>query len=296
MATVASRVYRPSDFSEGVWHEALVTLGKKGFSPEMAAQVVNTKSHMAEAIIRLFQVLQETSGLVSQTTHPLSKFFGQGVVVDPLPPEFTEPNLAKWAKFNLKPVFLPHEEINPDRQLKGWIKLEEWFYNQIRIGNLSSDSAMLYGGWYLADFTPGVDYTDGTQIFPNDPLAPIVAQLREEGKVGKHDNTPLGSRFSITPDEWTDVVCPAIANHLGFKPDQVRLERAIEFNAIGNLYDPNRGKFNMWEWFHDHYNHFGASYRLFGGHRVDGGLARVCCSWSGCRRDDIAGCPLVSFR
>ena len=131
MATVARRVYRPSDFSEGVWHEALVTLGKKGFSPEMASQVVNAKSCMAEAIIRLFQVLQETSGLVSQTTQLLSKFFGQGVVVDPLPPEFTEANLAMWSEFNLKPVFLPNEEIGPDRQLKGWIKPEEWFYKQI---------------------------------------------------------------------------------------------------------------------------------------------------------------------
>ena len=39
MATIASRVCKPSDFSEGLWHEVLVTLGRKGFSPEMAASL-----------------------------------------------------------------------------------------------------------------------------------------------------------------------------------------------------------------------------------------------------------------
>lgn len=54
METIASRIYKPTDFSEGLWHEVLVTLGKKGFSPKMAAEVVNTKSGKAGEIVDLF--------------------------------------------------------------------------------------------------------------------------------------------------------------------------------------------------------------------------------------------------
>ncbi|MBI2052208.1 MAG: hypothetical protein HYT38_00825 [Candidatus Sungbacteria bacterium] len=55
MTTVASRVYKPSDFSEGLWHEVLVTLGKKGFSPEMAAEMANTKSGKADQVVAFFR-------------------------------------------------------------------------------------------------------------------------------------------------------------------------------------------------------------------------------------------------
>ncbi len=73
---------------------------------------------------------------------------------------------------------------------------------------------------------------------------------------------------------------------------QIRLERAIEANAIGNLYDPNRGKFNAWEWFEDALED---SFRLFGGRRDDGGLAHVRYYWHGARFSSIAARPLVSF-
>ena len=235
------------------------------------------------------------AALAESTKKKLRKFFS--VDIEPLPPEFTEENLAKWARFNWKPVYLPREEIGENRRLKNWTKPEEWFYRQIKKdeedtkGKISPDSAQLYRGWYLIDFTRGVDYTNGTQVFPDDPLAPIITKLREEGKIGKYDSTPIGSRFSITHDEWQTVLCPAIATEHGFKPEQVRLERAIEHNTIGNIYDSNRGKFNMWEWFHDQ---FEDSYLLDGGRRALGGLASVRCGWSG-HRARLAGRPLVSF-
>ncbi len=73
---------------------------------------------------------------------------------------------------------------------------------------------------------------------------------------------------------------------------QTNLEPAVAFNFIGNVYDPNRGRFNMWEWFLDQ---FGGSHRLVGGARADGGLARVGYGWRDDRYDGIAGRPLVSF-
>ena len=52
--------------------------------------------------------------LISHTAGLLSKKFGQRIEVDPLPPEFTEENLSRWEGFNLKPIFLPDEEIGED--------------------------------------------------------------------------------------------------------------------------------------------------------------------------------------
>lgn len=62
MQNITSRVYKPSDFSEGLWHEVLVTLGKKGFSPEMAAEIMNTKSGKASEIVGLFPQVLDTAG------------------------------------------------------------------------------------------------------------------------------------------------------------------------------------------------------------------------------------------
>lgn len=237
--------------------------------------------------------------LVSQTARMLSKRFGKRIVVDPLPPEFTEERLAYWASFNFHPVFLPGENITEERPLKGWTKFSAWFYQHARNGDIKPiwqdmPPTMLQRGWYLADFTVSADYTDGSQVFVDDPLSPIIAKLRKQKIIGKDDNTPMGSRFAISPAEWQDCVLFAhIASKLCVTRAQMRLERASEFNAIGNLYDSNRGKFNTWEWFHDQFE--GGSGRLCGGGRDYGGLAYVSYGWGGGRSSSIAGRPLVSF-
>ncbi|MDP3731085.1 MAG: hypothetical protein Q8R34_01150 [bacterium] len=233
----------------------------------------------------------------AKTARKLSTVFKKRIVVDPLPPEFTDDNLALWETFNFRPVFLPREDVGANRPLKNWTKPEKWFYERVGDGKIKPiypdlPPTLLRGCWHLADFTVGADYTDGSQVFVNDPLAPIIADLRSKKLVGKYNNTPNGSRFSITPNEWQDVVLAHVASKLGVTRAQMRLERVVDFNAIGNLYDPNRGKFNCWEWFEDF---FGDSNRLYGGGRDGGGLADVSYDWSGHRRDGIAGRPLVSF-
>lgn len=232
------------------------------------------------------------ANLVSATAELLSDRFGKRIKVDPLPPEFTEDNLARWeSEFNLKPIFLPDEKINENRKLNNWIKLGECFYQKINQNEIALDSVQLYRAWYLADFTQSVDYTDGSQVFPNDPFISIISELRELGRVGKHDNTPEGSRFSIAFWEWQGIVCPAIARKLSFKSGHVRLERALEFNAIGNIYDSNRGRFNTWEWFYDKSK---TPDRLRGGRSKEGGLSDTFL-WLTNRSDSVAGRPLVSF-
>lgn len=240
---------------------------------------------------------REIEKFAAKTARMLSKRLAKRIIVDPLPLEFTDENLAYWTTFNFRPVFLPREEISANRPLKNWTKLKQWFYDCVRDGKIKPiytdlPPTLLRGCWHLADFTVSVDYTDGSQVFVNDPLAPVIADLRSKKLVGRHNNTPDGSRFSITPDEWKDVVLANIASKLGVTRAQMRLERAIEFNAIGNLYDPNRGKFNAWEWFEDH---FEDSDRLYGGCRDYGGLANVNFSWHDIRSSSIAARPLVSF-
>jgi len=225
----------------------------------------------------------------------LSKRFGKKIIVDPLPSWFTEENLAHAERYNLKPIFFPDEEIGADCKIKKWVKPRKWFYDRISEGKIAADSTKLKRGWYLADFSVGVDYTDGTQVFSNDPLAPIIERLRQEGKVGKYDKTPMGSRFSIVPkNEWPIVISALVDEAIGVVGyKEKRLERAIEFNAIGNLYDPNRGKFNMWEWFADL---FGAPRLLCGGKRDGGGLSNdVSYDLAELRGVSLVGRPLVSF-
>ncbi len=233
----------------------------------------------------------------AKLSRKLSGIFKKRVFVDPLPPEFTDENLAHWATFNMRPVFLPGEEIGKDRPLKNWIKPEQWFYDHVANGSIKpihSDlkPTMLRRGWYLADFTVSADYIDGSQVFVNDPLASVISDLRDKKLVGKNSNTPIGSRFAIRLDEWQDIVLAHVASKLNVMRSQMRLERAVEFNAIGNLYDPNRGKFNAWEWFEDH---FGDSYFIFGGGGVLGGLAHVSRGRLIPQCSHIAARPLVSF-
>jgi hypothetical protein len=200
--------------------------------------------------------------------------------------------LVKLAAFNLRTVFLPGEEVSEARNFRQYTKPGNWFYQKIREQKIASDSAMLRRGWYLADFTAGTDYTDGTQEFASDPLSTLITNLREAGMVGKHEKTPAGSRFAITNSEWREVVLPALTAELVIPGLIFRLERAIEFNAIGNIYDPNRGKFNMWEWFDDA---FQDGHRLYGGSRDYGGLSYVNYYSASNRYGSIAGRPLGCF-
>jgi len=231
---------------------------------------------------------------VLNTAKLLSKHFGRKVKVDPLPEILTEENIRKAAEFNLRPVFSPGKEIFVGRKPKNWVALPEKFFQWERDKKIATGSAIWPCGWYLADFSIGADYTDGTQVFCDDPLSPLIEKLRKDGKVGKYDKTPMGSRFAIMPNSEWPLVFTELANELEFfAAKQVSLEPYSVFNAIGNIYDKNRGKFNMWEWFADI---FGDSSRLYGGDRGHGGLARVDCSWVGFRYDIIAGRPLVSFK
>lgn len=240
----------------GIAQEFIRRLREESGFPERAKQWLAGKITDSASVI---------SHPFAQLAKHLSKRFGHPITVDSYPSEFTDEFLANAAQYNLRPVFLPGEEIGQNRTLKRWTKPYAWFYDQVRAGNVKPYAGYppttLQRGWYLADFTLGVNYTNSTQVLPNDPWSELITRLRQD-KIGKYDQTPLGSRFAITHDEWENTLLPNMAEAINVPPAKVRLERAIEFNAIGNLYDHNRGKFNQWEWFADQ---FGDSGRLGGG-------------------------------
>ncbi len=75
MEPIASRIYRPGDFSACQWQEVLVTLGKKGFSPEMATELANAKSGKAEQVVQLFRMSYPSPAEDWQSLY--EKFFGE---------------------------------------------------------------------------------------------------------------------------------------------------------------------------------------------------------------------------
>lgn len=250
--------------------------------------------HRSFAEIESAQTMTWQEQLARKAARFLRSRLRMKIVVPPVPDSVTSELLAKAESFGLKLRYLP--ELDLTKELRRWTKPGNWFFDQVRGGKVKSvaelEPTRVRAGWYFVDLTPGVDYTDGTQVFPNDRLTPLITRLRQENKVGKYDKTPAGSRFSVTPPEWDTIVCPALGAEIGVATSQVRIERGAEFNAIGNLYDKNRGQFNMWEWFADH---FEGSYRLCGGGSGYGGLASVRYDNAGGRYDSIVARPLVSF-
>lgn len=214
------------------------------------------------------------------------------IKVDPFPPQFTLPFLTRAAEFGQRPVFFPDIEICQDSKFDNFVMPPEDFYNWIRSGQIAPDSAKLKKGWCLVNFTPAIYSTDKVRVYPDDPFAPIIKRLREEDEIEEYrSSSPLGSRFAITGSEWPKVFA-ALGLEIEVSPDQINLERCIEYNFLGNVYDPDRGKFNSWESFADL---LGDSKRLAGGCCSNGGLAHVESLWVDARIGDLAGRPLVSF-
>jgi len=194
------------------------------------------------------------------------------------------------------PHFLPRVELKQEDEYPGWkIKPENWYWEQIRKGRIGEDAPKLDGVWVLFDKTPKPNYTDGTQMYENDPFAQILERGRKDGRIQVPDfvkHVPQNSRFAVSSDELYQYVYPEIAKLLGIDPTQVRSSKEIEFNVLGNLHYPYLGETSTWEWLHDK---FEDDHRLDGGGSGLGGLANVHRSWSDDRHDDLGFRPLVVF-
>jgi len=246
------------------------------------------------------------SQLVEREHEALRAFFGKEVPVLTPPSELFETlKVAEVEGFGkiLKPVYFPAVKFEQADEYPGWkVKPEEWFWDEIKEGFLKKSAVRLGGYWGLFDESRRPNYNGGRQMFPEDPLAPVLAKARKEGRIAVPDllnYVPEGSRFAVSSDEKDQTVFPQLAKILRLTKSVaiVRRPTEMEFNFAGNLRYPHLGEANTWEQLNDKW---GGSFWLTGGNSEMGGLADVHydCTYDGCsnvRQDIDAFRPLVVF-
>ena len=218
----------------------------------------------------------------------LREFFGQEINVPPLPAEITPERLKDWQEKGLELHYLPPENMTQEREIAGWKKPD---YKYINPSKLPPDATKLPGCWVLVDSRQKPEYQSGDQMYVNDFLGPVLQELRNKGLIEKFRHPQ--SRFYISPRELEKPeVIAAIAKAYGLKPEQLSLQREIEFNVLGNLHHPEWGMppSNCSEWFSDLYD--AGRRRLFGGDSDYGGRAYVPWYAPDDRRDGI-GCRFL---
>ena len=223
------------------------------------------------------------SELLAGQTHNLEKFFGQEAL--PEPPkellEFIERTSEKG--FTFEPYLEPGRQFPQDAQYPGWrVKPQQWFYDQIRQGNISPDAARLPLGWAAMETIIRPNYDGGKQLYENDALAPILEDLRKRGRIAVPDwckHIPSISRFGVSQKEISGFVASRFVDEIGkVHAQNVDATTYMAFNYLGNIAHPEFGEANTWERFSDK---FGGDGRLIGGYSGHGGLARVCYDSSG---------------
>ena len=232
--------------------------------------------------------------LVIDQTQVLESFFGHEAL--PKPPEslleFIE--RTKELGFSFELYFEPKVTFTDDSNYPGLVvKPHPWLFEQIGKGNVEPDSASLSGQWAAMEGLQKPEYDDGKQLYENDPLAPVLEQLRIDGKIPVPDwcrHIPTISRFGISPEEIDKYVVPAFSELSGADKQITAGELVAGLSPWaawfyrGNTIHPEWGQTNTWEWFA---NNFGTAHRLIGGRRDDGGLAGVHYRWRDRRRDGI---------
>jgi len=242
------------------------------------------------------KVFQE---IISRESLALQKFFGRSFEIPPLPEEATTERIAEWREQGFELHYLPSlsliditidpsgavTEVRPN--IRGWKKKPaDRFFDLIKEGKLPKEAAELKGGWVLVDTRPKPSYDDGKQMYPGDLLATALAELNRQGliKQASFDGTtklPPTSRFGISPRELADPrVMAVLVKVLNIESGEASLQRAMEFNILGNLHHPEWGDTSTSEWFADTSEWFADQYgagsqQLFGGSSVPGGLSYV---------------------
>jgi len=244
------------------------------------------------------------SQLVEREHEALRAFFGKEVRVFTPPSELFETlKVAEVEGFGkiLEPIYFPAVKFKQADKYPGWkVKPGEWYWDEVRDGNLKKNAAKLEGYWGLFDESRRPNYDGGRQMFAGDPLAPMLSQARKEGRIIVsvfQESVPEGSRFAVTSDEKEQIVFPQLAKILRLTESVaiVRGPTEMEFNFAGNLRYPYLGEADTSEQLDD--RHIG--WRLLGGCSEMGGLAYVYSNWRNWGFDDrwdtVAFRPLVVF-
>ena len=242
----------------------------------------------------------DPSQLIERESEALKAFFSKEIPVITPPTELLEAlKVAETKGFGiLVPLYFPAVEFKQANRYSGWkVKPGEWYWNQIREGRVGNDAAKFGGYWGLFDKSRRPDYDGGRQVFPEDPLAPMLIKAREEGRIAVPDfvkNVPEDSRFAVSPDEQDQTVFPELEEVLRLTEGAAKVRRPteMEFNFAGNLRYSHLGEAGAWEWLHDR---FMDDCRLIGGYSGSGRFTHVSYGWSNHHHDYVAFRPLVVF-
>ncbi len=230
----------------------------------------------------------------------LSKFFGREISV-PLPPSELCAVMARAGAIGWHAAeahFLPPEKLERDVKIPGWTdKPEPWFWDKVKDGEILGEAGNLGGVWVIIDGACRPIYMKGDQMYFADPFAPVLSQLRSEGKIKVpqgFEHIPATSRFGISYDELQVYVLPTIADYLGVDLRQVRVPRVIEYNVLGNMGHREWGITDTWEYLTDRCvgdDHLAAG-NLIGAH----GLSHFSFGKSSERISNVGFRPMVVFK
>jgi hypothetical protein len=212
--------------------------------------------------------------------------------------KYGQKKIREWQRLGLEPHFLPEVFLAPNDSYTNWkVRLEKWYHDKSAEGKIlrsingslvaDKEAFKIEGIVVLIDTRLKPAYEDGKQVYENDNLlGPIIEELRREGTIAAYEYGSQSSRFGLSSNEWEGYVKPVLAETLGLRPNQIRLERAIEANIIPQLYPhmsrKDDSRTNTWIWYEEYLG--SGNRRLHGGvtgHGAPTLLAFVCCRWPG---------------
>ncbi len=235
---------------------------------------------------------KEFSELRKQEEQILFAFFEKKITVPPLPSDVTLDKMKTWERQGFKLHYLPQEDMKKNKHLQAW-KKQPNYTQYLEASKLPADLMILKEGWALVDTRQKPTYDNGNQMYQHDILAPVLAELRKN--IIQNFKHP-SSRFNLSSDELENPeVLNAFAEAYGVKPNQITIQKSIEFNVLGNIHHPEWGKppSNCSEWFSDLYD--SGQYRLDSGNSDGGGLSYVSMSSRDSRHGGIGFRALVRF-
>lgn len=220
----------------------------------------------------------DVARLHAEQSETINRFFGKEIL--PEPPRELKEFIERTSKlgFTFEPYLSPGKHFSLDSDYPGWIvRPQAWFFDQIKRGNISPDSARLPLQWAAMETIKRPAYDGGRQLYENDALAQILEELREEGQIVIPEwcrHIPVVSRFGTSPQEISGPIAARFAEAAKVDAANVDAPTYMAFNYLGNIAHPEFGQADTVEWFADE---FKRGHRLFGGLSDDGGLTYVDC-------------------
>ena len=222
--------------------------------------------------IREFLSNEKHQQIIEYNQKILFDFFGENFDIPPIPDTITNEQLELWEKNNLSLRWLPRLDMKRYEDLPAWKKKPN-YAQYLDAQKIPDNITTLQGGWMLVDTRDKPGYNNGTQMYEDDFLGPTIAELRAKGIIAPYEKN-LQSRFNVSPEELEKPeVIQAFAKAYGLPPNQLFLQRSMEFNLIGNMTNQQWDTTNTSEWFGDRYD--AGQSRLLGGFSDNGGLSYV---------------------